>query len=78
MLNVMKVIFAVITFSLAVYLFITVKDQVIPYMLFSFGAMVLVTGISELKEKRKTNAIISFLVSAFVLFVFINTFNAFH
>ena len=67
-----------IVFSLSMYSLITDKNQLIPHILFFFGAMVLVIGISELKEKRKTNAIISFLVSAFVLFVFINMFNAFH
>ncbi|WP_260631081.1 YczI family protein [Bacillus sp. S/N-304-OC-R1] len=43
-------------------------------MLFFLGVMMLCTGISELKVKRKTNAIISFTASVFVLFVSIYTF----
>ncbi len=71
-------IFGGIVFSLSVYSLITGDNQVMPYIMFFFGAMALVAGISELKEKRKTTAVISFLVSAIILFVFIDTFNVFH
>ncbi|MCK1999714.1 YczI family protein [Psychrobacillus psychrodurans] len=78
MLKVLIAICGGIVFSLSVYSFITGENQVMPYIMFFFGALALVAGISELKEKRKTTAVISFLVSAFVLFVFIDTFNVFH
>ncbi|MBY0121624.1 YczI family protein [Bacillus sp. S/N-304-OC-R1] len=74
MLNTLRGIFAVIAFCLAGYSLITSKYQVMPYMLFFLGVMMLCTGISELKVKRKTNAIISFTASVFVLFVSIYTF----
>ncbi|MER2171013.1 MAG: YczI family protein [Psychrobacillus psychrodurans] len=78
MLKVMMAIFGGIVFSLSVYSLITGENHVMPYIMFFFGVMALVAGISELKEKRKTTAVISFLVSAFVLFVSFDTFNVFH
>ncbi|MEO4053963.1 YczI family protein [Solibacillus sp. CAU 1738] len=75
MLKVMRIIFTVIGAGLGVYALITDKFQVMPLMLFSLGAMMLLTGISELKEKRMTMAIISFLSAAFALFVCVYTFN---
>jgi len=70
----MRIVFAVIALCLALYGEITDNYELMPYMMVFLGAMLLVMGISELKVKRKTNAIISFLVSAFVLFVSIYTF----
>lgn len=75
LLKVMRIIFSVIGAGLGAYALITDNFQVMPFMLFSLGAMMLVTGISELQEKRKTMAIISFLSAAFALFVCVYTFS---
>ena len=46
------------------------------YMLSLVGTMILFIGLSELKSKRKTNTIISFVTSVFVLsvsaYIFLN------
>jgi hypothetical membrane protein len=73
LLKVLRVIFALIAVGLAVYALITNNHELSSYMLFFLGAMMLVMGISELKVKRKKNAIISLLASAFVIFVSIYT-----
>jgi hypothetical membrane protein len=73
LLKVLRVIFALIAVGLAVYALITNNYELSSYMLFFLGAMMLVMGISELKVKRKKNAIISLLASAFVIFVSIYT-----
>jgi hypothetical membrane protein len=73
LLKVLRVIFALIAVGLAVYALITNNYELSSYMLFFLGAMMLVMGISELKVKRKKNAIISLLASTFVIFVSIYT-----
>ena len=75
---ILRVIFGAIAFCFSMYALITNKYQVIPYMLFFLGLMGLVTGISELKVERRTSAIITFLTSAFALFVCFYTFNTFN
>ncbi|WP_231687560.1 YczI family protein [Bacillus sp. FJAT-22090] len=74
----LRVIFAAIAICFAMYALITNKYQVMPYMLFFLGLMGVVIGVSELKVDRRTSAIISFLASAFALFVSFYTFNTFN
>lgn len=50
-----------IVFILSMYSLITAKNEAMPYILFFFGAMAFVVGITELKEKRKTIAVYLFL-----------------
>lgn len=71
----MRVIFASIAFSLALYVLITGNNELLPYTLFFLSAMLLVSGISEIKLNRKSSAIMCFLASAFGLFVSIYTFQ---
>lgn len=74
----LRVIFGAIAFSFAMYALITNKYQVMPYMLFFLGLMGLVIGISEVKVERRISAIITFLASAFALFVCFYTFITFN
>ncbi|WP_186673750.1 DUF3953 domain-containing protein [Sporosarcina sp. BP05] len=74
MLKISRVILSVIVIALAGYGLITKNFEFMPYMMFFLGAFILVMGVLELQAKRMTNAIISFLGSAFILFVAIYTF----
>lgn len=71
MLKILRIISSVIAFALAGYSLITKNFEFMPYMLLFLGLSVLVTGVLELKAKRKTSAIISFLAVAFAFFVVI-------
>lgn len=71
MLKIVRMISSFIAFALAGYSLITNNFEYMPYMLFFLGVSVLVTGVLELKAKRKTSAIISFLAVAFTFFVVI-------
>ncbi|AOY74686.1 DUF3953 domain-containing protein [Clostridium formicaceticum] len=74
MLKVIRIIFSVITTILAIYSLVTGNFGVMPYMIFSLGAMLLALGLSELQRKRKSIAYMLFLVAAFNIFVAIYTF----
>jgi hypothetical protein len=43
--------------------------EVMPYMMFFMGAMILVIGIEEIKEARRAMGIFSIIVSVFVFYV---------
>ncbi|MBM7585324.1 hypothetical protein JOC86_001866 [Bacillus pakistanensis] len=74
MLKKLKVLFGVISSILAIYSFITDRFSVMPYMLFFLAAMMLVMGMIELQENRKSSAIAFFLVFGFNLFVSVYVF----
>ncbi|MDI2588611.1 DUF3953 domain-containing protein [Psychrobacillus sp. NEAU-3TGS] len=71
MLKILRIISSFITFALAGYSLITKNFEFMPYMLLFLCVSVFVTGVLELKAKRKTRAIISFLAVAFAFFVVI-------
>ena len=71
-LKILKLILAIIVVALSSYALITgILGGIVPFVLFFFGLMLLVTGITELLEKRKATAIILFLVSGFTFYVLI-------
>ena len=67
----MRTVLAVVIVILSVWVLITgtVTKSFSPYILSLIGTMILFIGLSELKSKRKTNAIISFITSIFALSV---------
>ncbi|PGL70895.1 DUF3953 domain-containing protein [Bacillus sp. AFS055030] len=71
MLKLLKSVFGLLAFVLAVYALITGRFIVMPFMIFSLGVMLLVMG---LQEKRKPLTYSLILVSGFNLFVSIYTF----
>ncbi len=51
LLTIVRIGFSVFAFFIALYGLITGNDEFMPHMMFCLGAMFLVMGISELKEK---------------------------
>ncbi len=74
MLKVLGIVLSVIVIALAGYALVTKNFEFMPYMYFFLGVLFLGMGIRELKAKRTTNSIVSFLGSAFILFVAIYTY----
>lgn len=74
LLKVLRIIFSLIAFILAIYALITKKFILMPYMIFFLGLMCLIMGFSELRKGQKTIVPILFLASGFNIFVAIFTF----
>ena len=69
-LKILKFILVIIVIALSSYASITDKSgAIIPYIVFFLGSLLLVTGIIELRKKRKAAAITLFLVTAFNFYV---------
>ena len=60
---------AVITVALGVYELFFQNNKIMPYTMFSLGSMILVMGVSEIKEERKRIGIFSIFVSIFLFLV---------
>ncbi|NEU31932.1 DUF3953 domain-containing protein [bacterium LRH843] len=61
-MKILRLILAIIVAALSSYALITgITGTIIPYVLFFLALMLLVTGITELREKRKATAITLFL-----------------
>ncbi|WP_019244217.1 MULTISPECIES: YczI family protein [Bacillus] len=73
MLRIVQFVFGLLILSLSIYSVITNNYKYQSFMMLSLGAMTLIMGISELQKKRKVNATILMLSSAFVLFVSVYT-----
>lgn len=65
---------SLIVIGLAICVIITKNFIFLSFELFVLGGILLLSGSLELKEKRKANGVMSFLIAAFVLFVAIYTF----
>jgi hypothetical protein len=75
LLKTLRIVFAIITLVLVGYGLTTEKSGVVlPYMMLFMGAMLLVMGISEIKNERKQIGFISIIVSLFVFYVSIQGF----
>ncbi|SFE00135.1 Protein of unknown function [Lentibacillus persicus] len=75
MLKTLRIVFAIITLVLAGYGLATGNSGVVsPYMMLFMGAMLLVMGISEIKNERKQIGFMSIIVSLFVFYVSIQGF----
>lgn len=69
-MKILRLILAIIVVALSSYALITgILGGIVPFVLFFFGLMLLVTGITEFLEKRKATAITLFLVSGFTFYV---------
>lgn len=69
MVNIIRIISAIITGALAIYGLATESIDVTPYMMFFMGIMILTIGISEIQRERKRMGFISIIVSIFVFYV---------
>ncbi|REB07076.1 DUF3953 domain-containing protein [Sporosarcina sp. BI001-red] len=74
MLKIVGVMLSVIVIAFGCYALITENFEFMPHMLFFLGVLLMGLGVRELKVKRTTNAVVTILGSAFILFVAIYTF----
>ncbi|MFC0210988.1 DUF3953 domain-containing protein [Paenibacillus chartarius] len=75
MLNISKVILAIIVIGLSSYLLITKNFELMPYLMLFLAIFMLVTGLIECQRNRKGIwGYLSILVSLFILFVSIQGF----
>ncbi|PEB38867.1 DUF3953 domain-containing protein [Bacillus pseudomycoides] len=71
MLTGLRIFFVLLTLVLLGYYYFT-KTDVLPYMQLSLACMFIIMGIFEMKARRKTLGIASFLVSGFIFFIIIS------
>ena len=69
MLIILRILLSIIVFVLGGYVLISGNNEVMPYMMFSLGAMMLVMGIDEIKKDRKKMGVIAIIVSIFIFYV---------
>ncbi|MCA0987512.1 DUF3953 domain-containing protein [Guptibacillus algicola] len=69
MITVLKIILSVVTVGLSVIALVTDRIGLMPYMMFSMGSLMLVTGVAEWKGNRRGYAVLSMLTSVFVFTV---------
>ena len=74
LLKILRIVFAIIVFVLGGYTLISSNNEVLPYMMFFLGAMLLVIGIAEIKKDRLIMGIVSIIVSIFVFYVSVESF----
>ncbi|WP_243291428.1 DUF3953 domain-containing protein [Bacillus sp. FJAT-47783] len=68
-LKALHIIIALFVIVLAAYGYFANQDEVLPYVMTLLGVMLLVVGLSEMKQHRKTIAVICFAASLFIFFV---------
>lgn len=68
-LTILHILFAILTFGLALFGLLTQNFDYQYYMLLSMGLMILVMAIKDLRKEKKVFAYLMFLAAAFVLFV---------
>lgn len=71
MLTFLRISFATLVIIISVYAFIYDNFKVIPLIQFLLACMLVVTGLSELKQDRKKSAIVHFAITIFILLVFV-------
>ncbi|MDV2684015.1 DUF3953 domain-containing protein [Alkalihalophilus lindianensis] len=72
-MKILRLILAIIVVALSIYALITgITGAIIPYVLFFLALILLVTGITEFREKRKATAITLFFVTEFNFYVSFN------
>ncbi|MFD6210424.1 MULTISPECIES: DUF3953 domain-containing protein [unclassified Peribacillus] len=70
-----RIILAIIVLALSAYQLITENFELMPYSMLFLGAIMLVTGLSELQKDRKGFwGYMSIVISLFVFFVSIQGF----
>ncbi|MBU4642723.1 DUF3953 domain-containing protein [Bacillus toyonensis] len=75
MLTLLKIIFGLIGCILAIYYLRTDKFEIMSLMSLFMGLLILMTGISDLKENQKASAYTLFLASGFIIFVAVYNFS---
>lgn len=74
MLKKIRIILGIIVLLLAGYGLITKNFVAQPIMMLGLSAFILVGGLTELKEGQKRRGYISIFLSAFVLFILVQSF----
>ncbi|KYG32935.1 DUF3953 domain-containing protein [Priestia endophytica] len=75
MLKRLRIFLSVIVLILSVYSLITQSFKLMPYSMFLLGAMILVTGLMELKkDKKEFWGYVCIIVSLFAVYVSIQGF----
>lgn len=69
LLIILRILLSIIVFVLGGYSLISGNYEVMPYMMFSLGAMMLVMGIDEIMKDRKKTGVIAIIVSIFIFYV---------
>ncbi|MBL3645967.1 DUF3953 domain-containing protein [Bacillus sp. RHFB] len=71
-MKIVRIILAIIVLALSAYQLITENFELMPYSMLFLGAMILVTGLSELQKDRIGFwGYMSILISLFIFFVYI-------
>ncbi|MED3836777.1 DUF3953 domain-containing protein [Peribacillus frigoritolerans] len=71
-MKIVRIILAIIVLALSAYQLITENFELMPYSMLFLGAMILVTGLSELQKDRKGFwGYMSIVISLFIFFVYI-------
>ena len=65
----MGAILGIIVASVSIYSLITGEYVTVPYIQILLGVLLIILGINQWKEKRKTVAIFLFFAAAFSIFV---------
>ncbi|CAH0314163.1 hypothetical protein SRABI96_05136 [Peribacillus sp. Bi96] len=74
-MKMIRIILAIIVLALSAYQLITENFELMPYSMLFLGAIMLVTGLSELQKDRKGFwGYMSIVISLFVFFVSIQGF----
>jgi Protein of unknown function (DUF3953) len=69
-----RIILGIIVILLSGYGLITKNFVAQPFMMLALSAFILVGGIDELKQGKKPRGFISIVLSAFVLFILVQSF----
>ncbi|MES5864332.1 DUF3953 domain-containing protein [Bacillus cereus group sp. RP32] len=64
MLKGVRITFALIALSIAIYGFISGNRDIMPYMFIFLGAMASTIGLEEIKKQKQSSSILTFMVGA--------------
>ncbi|WHY28658.1 YczI family protein [Bacillus wiedmannii] len=64
MLKGVRITFALIALSIAIYGFISGNRDIIPYMFIFLGAMAFTIGLEEIKKQKQSSSILAFMAGA--------------
>ncbi|WP_377890055.1 hypothetical protein [Alkalihalobacillus sp. R86527] len=66
LIKVLRIVLSAVTVGLSVFVLVTDRFELMPYLMFGLGTVMFVTGIAEWKGNRKENAAMLMVTSAFV------------
>ncbi|TCW56646.1 uncharacterized protein DUF3953 [Bacillus thuringiensis] len=64
MLKGFRIIFPLISLSIAIYGFISGNRDIMPYMFIFLGAMAFTMGVEEIKKQKQSSSILAFMAGA--------------